>query len=436
MESITPSGLIVRDHRSHSRAAETPQIDPRDHVPNDNDPAVGTVGPQYVPGRDVMYPSGGMHAEGWDGWALDWQTPWYGEAFSGAGAGRFNSELAGRVSTVANCADLLGRSLSTMPIIVTRQSQPIERQPAWTVNPEPLVYRNRAEWVKATVNSLLYRGESFQIATHRTDGLPDRWVAMSPDALDVDGTPGAMEFKIAGRPLDPADVLHIRHQVWPGNIRGVAPLEWAGTSVVGAAALERMASQLASRGGVPWAVITHPDELDGVQSRDLQSAWVTAASSRQGAPAVLSGGIALQPLTLSPKDMALLELRIFDEQKICAAMGVFPILVNLEQPGGSLVYTNISQLFEALWRQTLEPMATNIASAISGWALPATIDVLFDSEHYVRPPLAERATAYATLFAIQDPATGQRAIEVDEIRAVENLGDAVATGITTSGVSA
>jgi phage portal protein BeeE len=132
--------------------------------------------------------------------------------------------------------------------------------------------------------------------------------------------------------------------------------------------------------------------------------------------------------------MLLIEQRVFDEQRICGAFGVFPILVNLEQPGGSLVYTNISQLFEAFWRQTLEPIAINIASAISGWALPRTTDCVVDAEHYIRPPLGERATAYATLFNLVDPVTGQRAMEIDEIRAVENMGDAAATADSTSGV--
>lgn len=432
MEQITESGLIVRDFR---RASEVPQIDPADHDPNANAP-VGSVGPQFAAGRDVMYPAGGVHAEGWDGWPVSWNMPWYGEGWSGVGVGRFNSEFAGRVSTVANCADLIGRALSTMPIIVTAGSRPITNQPSWTTNPEPLVYRNAAEWKKVTVNSLLYRGESFQIATHRTDGRPDRWVAMNPDAIDVDGIPGSIEYRVAGRELDPLDVLHVRHQLWPGRVRGISPLEWAGTSIVGAEALETMATQLATRGGVPWAVITHPDELDDRQSGDLQMAWVSASLSRQGAPAVLSGGIALQPLTLSPKDMALLDLRVFSEQRICAAFGVFPIMVNLDQPGGSLTYQNLSQIFEAFWRQTLDPIANNLSSALSAWALPRTQDCFFDSEKYVRPPLAERATAYATLFGIQDPLTGRRAIEVEEIRSVENFGDAEAMGVATSGVTA
>jgi HK97 family phage portal protein len=432
MEQVLPSGLVVRDYR---RAGEVPQVPPDEHDPNGN-PALGSVGPQYAAGVNVMYPSGGQHAEGWDGWPVEWNTPWYGDAWSGVGVGRFNSEFGGRVSTVANCADLIGRALSAMPIVVTVNSQPMPRQPTWTVNPEPLVYRNRAEWVKCTVNSLLYRGETFQIATHRNaENYPDRWVAMSPDAVDVDGTPGDIEYRIAGQLLDPADVCHIRHQLWPGRIRGVSPLEWAGSSLIGAAALERMASQLAARGGVPWAVIGHPDELDGDQSRDLQAAWVTAAASRQGAPAVLSGGITLEPLTLSPKDMALLDLRVFDEQRICAAFGVFPIMVNLDQPGGSMTYTNLSQLFEAFWRQTLEPLAHNISSALSGWALPRTTDIFFDSEKYIRAPLPERAGAYSTLFNLQDPVTGRRAIEVDEIRAIENFGDADAVAVTTSGVA-
>ena len=58
-------------------------------------------------------------------------------------------------------------------------------------------------------------------------------------------------------------------------------------------------------------------------------AWVQGATSRNGAPAVLSGTLELETLTTSPREMALLELRIFDETRIAAALGVPPYLVGL-----------------------------------------------------------------------------------------------------------
>jgi hypothetical protein len=67
----------------------------------------------------------------------------------------------------------------------------------------------------------------------------------------------------------------------------------------------------------------------------------------------------------------------------------------------------------------LRPLAQTIASALSAWALPLGQTLEFDPDRYVQPPLAARATTYATLFNIYDQATGERAITIPEIRARE-----------------
>ena len=93
--------------------------------------------------------------------------------------------------------------------------------------------------------------------------------------------------------------------------------------------LEQYASNLAGRGGVPWAVLQAKVNLVGNQARDTQTAWVNAAARRDGAPAVIGNAFDLKPLTISPRDMALLELREFDERRITAAFGVPGFLVNV-----------------------------------------------------------------------------------------------------------
>jgi hypothetical protein len=45
-------------------------------------------------------------------------------------------------------------------------------------------------------------------------------------------------------------------------------------------------------------------------------------------------------------------------------------------------------------------------------------------DRYVQPSIETRATTWATLFGIQDPVTGERAMTIDEIRAAERLAPA------------
>ena len=152
-----------------------------------------------------------------------------------------------------------------------------------------------------------------------------------------------------------------------------------------------------------------------------------------GAPAVLSGGVTLNPITINPKEMALLELRQFDEARISTLLSVPPMLLGLPTGDSSMTYRNAEGIYDFHWRAYLRPKAATIMEAISGWALPSTQRIELNRDEYVRPSFSERVVGYQTLFNIMDPATGERAITVDEIRAAERLnGDDTNSGVPDS----
>ena len=68
-------------------------------------------------------------------------------------------------------------------------------------------------------------------------------------------------------------------------------------------------------------------------------------------------------MTLSPRDMAL-ELREFDERRICAAFGVPSYLVNVEQTN-SMTYANSTDLRVFHWQATLRPLGQCISECLS-----------------------------------------------------------------------
>jgi len=404
-EYETPSGLAVVER------AQTP--------PPDAEPPVNVHGHDSALPHDehsyVMYPavSPPLQASRWDGWPVGWVPPW----------DNWSSGLAQRVSTVFACIDLNARTLATMPPYVTRDGQTLS-PPTWLRNPEPEIYTGWVEFLKLCVASYQLRGEVFIWATaHFADGFPARFVVLNPDWVSVDFVDGRREYAIGGERLDTRDVLHVRYSTWPGDARGHGPLEAGARNLLSAEAMERYGANLATRGGVPWAVLKHPANLSATQAQTFRDRWVAGSQSRDGAPAVLSGGIDLEVLSLSPKDMALLDLRQFDEGRICALLGVPPFLVGLPSGGDSMTYSNVSSLFDFHWRATLRPIATALSDALSNWALPGRTGVEFNRDEYVRPGLGERAQAYSVLHNIVDPVSGARAITVDEIRAAERLED-------------
>ena len=404
----TPSGLVVTDRR-HDRGLP----------PNGNVPA-STVGPDNVnPGRYVMYPEGGWHSEAWSGWPVDWDTPPSGPAWSGYGAGR-QMNTFGRVSTAMTCVDLNSRQLGAMPVYGMKGETPFTL-PDWAGSPEPELYESWPQFVQGAISSLLLRGEVITMVTGRTAaGRIARFITVDPDTIDVEFIDGRRVYTLAGAEVPSEDILLVRYQSMPGRLRGITPLEWMAASMATASALEGYAAGLATRGGVPWSVLKSRGNINAKQAEDAQQRWVAASMRRDGAPAVLGNEWDLETLTLSPKDMALLELREYDERRVASAFGVPPFLVGLSMASG-LTYSNAESLFFQHFTSCLRPLANLVCSAWSRWLLPRGQRMEMNPDRYVQPGLNGRVTAWAQLAGIVDPVTGQPAISVSEIRAAERL---------------
>jgi HK97 family phage portal protein len=359
-----------------------------------------------------------IEAQAWQGWPVEWATPSFG-GFMGLDA------IMSRLSIVWACLDLNASITSTMPIYTTNGTE-VTESPRWVSNPEPELYASWPEFFKQLFIAYMM-GEAVLWAIARDEstadmreprGYPSRFAMLNPAFVNIELIDGRRRFSVGDVDITD-DVLHIRYSSWPGDARGHGPLESAISNMIGAAALEQYTNDLARRGGIPWAVLTHPGNLRGDQARDLQTGFVQSRVA--GAPAVLSGGITLQQLTLSPRDLALIELRNFDEARLAVLLGVPPVLVGISIEAGNLVYQNVSGIYDYHWRSSLKVKTAAIGAALSGWLLPMGQGVEFNRDEYVQPPFGERVAAYATMHGIVDPATGQRAMTVDEIRARERF---------------
>jgi HK97 family phage portal protein len=403
MEEANESGLIViRDYRNRAI--------PRDNPPNSN-PPIGSVGPNVPAGfgdSHAMYSATNppMEAQAWQGWPTGWQTPlWNGESFPRL------------VSTFWTCVDFNCRQLSSFPIYAMRGLQ-MTKLPEWSNNPEPSTYSDWTEAAKQLFNTLMVCGEAILWCVGRyADNTVARWVVLNPNWVNIERVDGEIRYELGTETLDRKDICHIKYQSSPGNLRGIGPLEWCAQSMIGAAAMEAYATELASNGGIPWAVLKTNRHLNSTDADDIRARWLAASKNRNGAPAILSGDLTMETLTIKPADMALLEMRIFDETRIAAALGVPPYLVGLPQPQG-LTYANANSLFEYHWRGTLRTMAVTVAGAISAWALVRGTHMEFNRDPYVQATPKERAETYEKLFNIVDE-KGNRAITVDEIRMAE-----------------
>lgn len=371
----------------------------------------------------VMYPAGtpqvytGAMAPPpvmpWSGWPVEWNTPTWG-----ADVGI--ESIIGRVSLVFGCIDLNSSIMSTMPPYRLQGSTVINPLP-WMANPQPEVYTGWTEALKEIAMCYWGAGEVFLWATSRyADGTVRTFVMLNPGWVDVEMDGQTREYEMGGLDITD-DLLHIRYCSWPGVPHGFGPLQALASNLFGVAALEQYQANLAVRGGIPWGVLTAPGNLTETQAIGMRENFVQARLSALGSPAVLSGGVTLTPFTISPKDMALLELRAFDEIRISTLLGVPPTLMGLPTGDRSMTYRNAEGIYDFHWRAYLRPKAATIMEAVSHWALPSTQSIELNRDEYVRPSFQERVNAYNVLFNIYDPVTGQRGMTIDEIRSAERL---------------
>ena len=376
-----------------------------------------SVGPEAVLSTYAMFPE--VPVQPWDGWGVEWQVPAW-DAIGGQSRLDQSSYMA-RVSTVMTAMDLNSRALASMPIYGAKDDFSRFALPSWSESPEPEVYSSWVDFMKACVNSLQACGEIILWSTATgSDGYPFRFVALDPAQVAVEISEGRRRYYLGPErvELNPMEVCYIPYQQLPGITRGISPLEWTGRSLMSAAALEVYSRNIAQHGTTQ--VLNHPDSLTPKQADNLRDNWMGKRAANPGSPAILSGGTTFETLTLSPKDLALLDIRVFDEQRIASSFGVPPFLIGLPQPGG-FTYANANSLFDFHWRGTLKPIAQAFSSAVSRWTMPRGKNIEFNRDEYVQGDMGERASAYSTLAAIVDPVTGLPAMEVEEIRARERL---------------
>lgn len=326
--------------------------------------------------------------------------------FGGLGAG-----MAERIGTVDRCLQLNAQQIATMPLRYKHRESAAPFQPAWVTDPDPAWYPNGIhDALFSVVWSVYARGDAYLWVTSRyATGFPATWTVLDPLTMDVEYDRGERRYTSNGTPLSAGDVLHVQRNP-NGSLVGTSALHAYGASIASAAMAEAYAADVfRSTGATRVALKSTQRRLDHEQAEQLQADWVAAVSRRLGAPAVLPPDLdLLQVLSVSPKDLMLLESREWDARQIAAAFGVPAMLLNIAISGG-LVYQAPVQLFDLWWRSELMPCAVKLSEALSRW-LPRGHWVEFDPSASLKPDLAALVNIYSKAYA-------DGAVSLDEYRA-------------------
>ncbi len=384
-----------------------PSVGPNDYTPGDPDGFEFEHTETFSRGLPYLSPSP------WDGWPSGWGIP------------NFNAgpEFGKLVDTAWNALDLNSSVIAAMPVYQTVGADVVPAR-SWMQNPDPEIYTSWYEFAKQLFWDYML-GEAFVMPfQYYADGFPRTMRVIPPSYMKVDMKNGYRRYRL-GKIDVTDDILHIRYQSTTNNPHGVGPLEAAGARMVTLGVLARQVDEVVATGGVPRYTLDVERPLTKEQADEHYAQWMMGRAGSISRPGILSGGIKLTThQQMSPKDLALLELSQWNDSRISIALGVPPFLLGLPSGGDSMTYSNVSSLFDFHDRASLRPKVTAVMSALSNWALPRGSSVELNRDEYSRPALAERATAYATLYGIG-------VLTSEEIRRMERItGVAEAAALT------
>ena len=123
--------------------------------------------------------------------------------------------------------------------------------------------------------------------------------------------------------------------------------------------------------------------------QELESSYQGSANA--GRPMVLEGGLDWKEMGYSPRDMEFNEAKNAAAREIALAFGVPPMLLGI--PGDN-TFANFMEANRSFWRQTVLPLASRVAEAMTGFLGPGRYRLAHDLDQ-VEALSADREALWA-----------------------------------------
>jgi len=187
------------------------------------------------------------------------------------------------------------------------------------------------------------------------------------------------QYTVDGTSYDIAleDLIHIRYGRDPQDSRfGRSPV----TSVLREIATDNVAASAAfgmvRHGGMP-SMMVGPDYKGGVEDLSEDDARQTKAKLQQdftgdsaGSVLVMTGPFKVEKVSHKPSEMAFDEIRRKPEERVCAAIGLNPLVLQLGSGLERATYSNLEQATRSAWTDGMIPLMRQMAEALTIALLP------------------------------------------------------------------
>lgn len=303
------------------------------------------------------------------------------------------ADSAERHSAVWRAKHVYMDLISTMPVRTFRDDSVPVKLPNAEIVANPSISTPRTGWVAQAVESLVMRGNLWGVITSTgANGWPTNVEILPPDAVSAnwDWRSRTLDVRVFGKQV-PADMLwHVAVNQPAGSPLGRSTLDAARSSIGSGLAAQQFGSNWYDEGGHPSALLSTDQVLTGDQSAEMKRRWNEMVS--EGSVAVLSQGMAYQPVSVTPAEAAFLETQQASGQDIARFFKLPPEAIGYDS-GQSMTYSNVESQWLNLLIASLNPVMVVLEEAWSS-LLPRKQYVQFNRDALLRMTTKDRYEAH------------------------------------------
>lgn len=321
-----------------------------------------------------------------------------------ASAADVNFDTAMQISAVWAAVRMISETIGSLPFDIYRVTPDGDREPATDLDVRdvlkrrPNMYQTPVEFWESMSLNLAISGNAYAIiirAGGRIVGLMPVSSSQVETSLLDDGT--VIHTYTTGTNVRVYSAKNMWHVKLFGNgIVGMSPLSYARNSVGIAVAADNRVTKIYANGAKPSGVLTIDKTLTATQRQAIKDNFSGLESGNNDRLYVLEAGMQYQQVSMSPKDIELLDSRRFQIEDIGRFFGVPSILLN-QTFGQSSLGSNVYEIISGFYKLNLRPYLEKFESSVSRWLIENsdrdTYQPEFDFDALLRADTGARMTA-------------------------------------------
>jgi HK97 family phage portal protein len=341
----------------------------------------------------------------------------------------FAREGYARNPIVYRAVRMISEAASSVPLRLFEAGAEVSDHPLLCLLAQPNAAACGPDMLEDWYGYLLIAGNAYMEAVSVGGEVRELHV-LRPDRMKIvpgtDGWPEAYEYSANGlttrfRQMPEEGVRPILHMALfnPSNdYYGMSPIEAASTAIDLHNAASNWNKALLDNAARPSGALVYAsgghmtEEQFARLKAELESNYQGTLNA--GRPMLLEGGLDWKTMSLSPQEMDFIEAKHAAAREIALALGVPPMLLGI--PGDNS-YANYAEANRVFWRQTVLPLATRTAKALTGWLGPQ-----FGERLDLRPALDRVDALSGDRAALWDRMQRADFLSVDEKRAAVGYG--------------